>query len=97
MKSLRLSIILSAIMLAVTGLLITGLAQAESTDRLNQNFMSKRAYQTPIVNSAASQADSQWEGATYRPSATDDGVATQNNRHIKQLRINSFARRSFVG
>ncbi len=92
MKSLKSAVIVSAVLLSVSGL-----AFADSASRLNHNFMSKRAYQAPVVNSTASQADSQWEGATYRPSATDEGVATQNNRHIKQLRINSFARRSFVG
>jgi hypothetical protein len=98
MKSLRLSIILSAIMLAVTGVLVTGLAQAESTDRLNHNFMSKRAYQAPVEHRNANKADAEFEGATYRPAGVnDESVATQNTRKPKQLRINSFARRSFVG
>jgi hypothetical protein len=93
MKNLKLAIILSTVALSVSGL-----AQADATDRLNHNFMSKRAYQAPVDHSNANKAGAEFEGATYRPSdVNDESVATQNTRKPKQLRINSFARRSFVG
>jgi hypothetical protein len=93
MKSLRLSIILSAIMLAVTGVLVTGLAQAESTDRLNHNFMSKRAYQAPVENIKSTKADAEFEGATLVPE-DENSVEIKNARNLKQLRINSLSRRN---
>jgi len=94
MKSLKLAVIVSTLMLSVSGL-----AQAESNDRLNHNFMSKRAYQAPVEHSNANKPDAQFEGATYRPAdaSSEESVATQNTLKLKQLRINSFARRSFVG
>jgi hypothetical protein len=95
MKSLRLSIILSAIMLTVTGLLFTGLAHAESTDRLNHNFMSKRAYQAPLENNKSTKADAEFEGATL---VTEDEsiVENKNARNLKQLKINSLSRRPYM-
>jgi len=90
MKSLKLAVIVSAVMLSVSGL-----AQADNTERLNHNFMSKRAYQAPVENNNSTKADAEFEGATYRPA--DESVITQNTRNTKHLRINSFAKRSFVG
>ncbi len=93
MKNIKLAVIVSAVMLSVAGL-----ARADATDRLNHNFMSKRAYQAPVEHSNANKADAEFEGATYSPAdVNDESVATQNSRNLKQLRINSFARRSFAG
>jgi hypothetical protein len=95
MKSLRLSIILSAIMLAVTGVLVTGLAQAESTDRLNHNFMSKRAYHAPVENNKTTKADAEFEGATL-VQEDENSVEIKNAHNLKQLRINSLSRRPYM-
>jgi hypothetical protein len=94
MKSLKLAVIVSVVMLSVSSL-----AQADGTERLNHNFMSKRAYQAPVENNNANKAVEEFEGATFRPAETanEEGFTTQNKRILKQLRINSFARRSFVG
>jgi hypothetical protein len=93
MKNLKLAVIVSAVMLSVSGL-----AQADATNRLNHNFMSKRAYQAPVENNKTTKADTEFEGATYRPTdLNNESVVNQNTRKPKQLRINSFARRSFVG
>lgn len=93
MKSFKLAVIVSAVMLSVTGL-----AQADSANRLNHNFMSKRAYYAPLDFSKTNQADSQWEGATYRPAdaADENSMASNNVRNLKQLKINSFARRAYM-
>ncbi len=93
MKNLKLAVIVSAVMLS-----ISSLAQADVTNRLNHNFMSKRAYQAPVENIKTIKADTEFEGASYRPiNVNNESVVTQNPRKTKQLRINSFARRSFVG
>lgn len=91
MRSLKLAVIVSAVMFSVAGL-----AQADSvnnTNRLNHNFMSKRAYQAPVENNKTVQADAQWEGATLVP---ENDAVIKNERNLKQLKINSFARRSFI-
>jgi len=95
MKSLRLSIILSAIMLAVTGVLVTGLAQANGAERLNHNFMSKRAYQAPVENNKTTKADAEFEGATLVPE-DENSVENKNKRNLKQLKINSLSRRPYM-
>jgi hypothetical protein len=93
MKNLKLTVIVSAVILS-----LSGLAQADNTERLNHNFMSKRGYQAPVENNKSTKADAEFEGATYRPiDENNESVVTQNTRKPKQLRINSFARRSFVG
>ena len=90
MKNLKLAVIVSAVMLSVSGL-----AQADATNRLNHNFMSKRAYQAPIENNKATKADAQFEGATL-VSEDENSAAVKNERNLKQLKINSFARRSTI-
>lgn len=91
MKSLKLAVVVSAVMLS-----LAGVAQADSNDstnRLNHNFMSKRAYQAPVDNAIETKGDAQWEGATLVPK---DDTVNKNSRNPKQVKINSFARRSYV-
>ena len=99
MKKLNLAVILSAVMLSVAGL-----AQAESSmtnhkdnmNRLNHHFSSKRPYQAPVENNNATKLDEQWEGATLVPTE-ETSVESKNMRNLRQLRINSTARRSYMG
>jgi len=88
MKNLKLAVIVSAVMLSVSGL-----AQADATDRLNHNFMSKRAYQAPVENNKATKADAQFEGATLVPE-DENSFENKNARNLKQLKINSLGRRN---
>jgi len=88
MKNLKLAVIVSAVMLSVSGL-----AQADATNRLNHNFMSKRAYQAPGENNKATKADAQFEGATLVPE-DENSVENKNARNLKQLKINSLGRRN---
>jgi hypothetical protein len=88
MKNLKLAVIVSAVMLSVSGL-----AQADATNRLNHNFMSKRAYQAPVENNKATKADAQFEGATLVPE-DENSVENKNARNLKQLKINSLGRRN---
>lgn len=92
MKSTKLAIILSTVMLSVSSL-----AQADVTDRLNHQLMSKRAYHAPVENSNTNAANTPWEGATYRPGVLSEDAAEGKNLHnLKQLKINSLAKRSFM-
>lgn len=92
MKSTKLAIILSTVMLSVSSF-----AQADVSDRLNHQFMSKRAYHAPVENSKTNAADAPWEGATYRPAALSEDAAEVKNLHnLNQLKINSLAKRSFM-
>lgn len=93
MKSSKLAIILSAIMLSAASL-----AQAGDTDRLNHQFMSKRAFHAPVENSKTYAADAPWEGATYRPAVlgNEDAFADKNTRNLNQLKINSLSKRPFM-
>ena len=88
MKNLKLAVIVSAVMLSVSGL-----AQADNTDRLNHNFMSKRAYQAPVENNKTTKADAQFEGATLVPE-DENSFENKNARNLKQLKINSLGRRN---
>jgi hypothetical protein len=88
MKNLKLAVIVSAVMLSVSGL-----AQADATNRLNHNFMSKRAYQAPVENNKATKADAQFEGATLVPE-DENSFENKNARNLKQLKINSLGRRN---
>jgi hypothetical protein len=88
MKNLKLAVIVSAVMLSVSGL-----AQADATNRLNHNFMSKRAYQAPVENNKATKVDAQFEGATLVPE-DENSVENKNARNLKQLKINSLGRRN---
>ncbi len=90
MKSLKLAVIVSAVMLSVSGL-----AQADGTERLNHNFMSKRAYQAPVENNKSNKADEQFEGATLVP-ADENSAEVKNARNLKQLKINSLSRRPYM-
>jgi hypothetical protein len=90
MKSLKLAAVVSAVMLSVSSL-----AQADNTDRLNHNFMSKRAYQAPVENNKATKVYAEFEGATLVPE-DENSVAIKNERNLKQLKINSIARRSTI-
>jgi len=88
MKNLKLAVIVSAVMLSVSGL-----AQADATNRLNHNFMSKRAYQAPVENNKTNKADAQFEGATLVPE-DENSFENKNARNLKQLKINSLSRRN---
>jgi hypothetical protein len=88
MKNLKLAVIVSAVMLSVSGL-----AQADSTNRLNHNFMSKRAYQAPVENNKTTKADTEFEGATLVPE-DENSFENKNARNLKQLKINSLGRRN---
>jgi|GEM_PF-921871 hypothetical protein len=90
MKSLKLAVIVSAVMLSVSGL-----AQADNTERLNHNFMSKRAYQAPVENNNSTKADAEFEGATLVPE-DENSVENKNKRNLKQLKINSLSRRPYM-
>lgn len=92
MKSTKLAIILSTVMLSVSSL-----AQADVKDRLNLQFMSKRAYHAPVENSKTNSADAPWEGATYRPAVLSEDAAEGKNLHnLNQLKINSLSKRPFM-
>lgn len=90
MKSLKLAVIVSAVILSVSGL-----AQADNTERLNHNFMSKRAYQAPVENNKTNKADTEFEGATLVPE-DENSVENKNKRNLKQLKINSLSRRPYM-
>ena len=90
MKNLKLAVIVSAVMLSVSGL-----AQADNSERLNHNFMSKRAYQAPVENNKTTKADAQFEGATLVPQ-DENSVESKNARNLKQLKINSLSRRPYM-
>ena len=90
MKSLKLAVILSAVILSVSGL-----AQADNTERLNHNFMSKRGYHAPVENNKSTKADAEFEGATLVPE-DENSVESKNARNLKQLKINSLSRRSYM-
>jgi len=90
MKSLKLAVIVSAVMLSVAGL-----AQADSTNRLNHQFMSKRAYQAPVENNDANKVDENFEGATL-VTEDDNSVESKNARNLKQLKMNSLSRRTYM-
>ena len=90
MKNLKLAVIVSAVMLSVSGL-----AQADGTERLNHNFMSKRAYQAPVENNKTNKADAEFEGATLVPE-DENSVENKNKRNLKQLKINSLSRRPYM-
>jgi hypothetical protein len=88
MKNLKLAVIVSAVMLSVSGL-----AQADATNRLNHNFMSKRAYQAPVENNQTTKVDKEFEGATLVPE-DENSFENKNARNLKQLKINSLGRRN---
>ena len=88
MKNLKLAVIVSAVMLSVSGL-----AQADATNRLNHNFMSKRAYQAPVENNKTTKTDTEFEGATLVPE-DENSFENKNARNLKQLKINSLGRRN---
>ncbi len=88
MKNLKLAVIVSTVMLSVSGL-----AQADATNRLNHNFMSKRAYQAPVENNKSTKADAEFEGATLVPE-DENSFENKNARNLKQLKINSLGRRN---
>jgi len=90
MKSLKLAVIVSAVMLS-----LAGLAQADSTNRLNHQFMSKRAYQAPVENNESNKADEKFEGATL-VTEDENSVESKNARNLKQLKINSLSRRTYM-
>jgi len=90
MKSLKIAVILSAVILSVSGL-----AQADNTERLNHNFMSKRGYQAPVENNKSTKADEEFEGATLVPE-NENSFDSKNERNLKQLKINSLSRRPYM-
>ncbi len=90
MKNLKLAVTVSAVMLSVSGL-----ALADNIERLNHNFMSKRAYQAPVENNKSNKADEQFEGATLVPE-DENSVESKNARNLKQLKINSLSRRPYM-
>jgi len=90
MKSLKIAVILSAVILSVSGL-----AQADNTERLNHNFMSKRGYQAPVENNKSTKADAEFEGATLVPE-DENSFESKNERNLKKLKINSLSRRPYM-
>jgi hypothetical protein len=92
MKSINLAVIVTSVML-----LVSGFAQADSAyknDTTNHNFMSKRPYQAPLENKAYN-ADDKWEGTTLRAdeAVEDSAAVSKNNTTLKQLRLNSLGKR----
>ena len=88
MKVSNLVIAISAVVL-----LVSGAVQAQETykhNSHNQNFISKRAYFEPVVNSVEKGAD-EFEGATLE--RDEKGQAAIKNLHI--LRLNQLSKRSF--
>ena len=74
-------------------LLVSGAVQAQETYKHNphnQNFISKRAYFEPVVNSVEKGTD-EFEGATLE--RDEKGQAAVKNLHI--LRLNQLSKRSF--
>ena len=90
MKSLKIAVILSAVILSVSGQ-----AQADNTERLNHNFMSKRGYQAPVENNKSTKVDAEFEGATLVPE-DENSFDSKNERNLKQLKINSLSRRPYM-
>lgn len=94
MKSINLAVIVSSVML-----LVSGYAVAESA--YNKNFsnqnLSKRPYQAAPQDKVYG-ADDQWEGTTLRPEGVvDDGAAvSKNSSTLKQLRLNSLGKRPYM-
>jgi hypothetical protein len=93
MKNIKLAVVLSAVMLSVASL-----AQADTTNKLNHHFMSKRAYHAPVENSQKITADAPWEGATYRPAEAndEDALSAKGAQSLKQLNLHSLAKRSYM-
>jgi hypothetical protein len=91
MKSINLAVIVTSVML-----MVSGFAQADSAhknDATNHNFMSKRPYQAPLENKAYN-AEDKWEGTTLRDETVEDSAAVKkNSTTLKQLRLNSLGRR----
>ena len=88
MKVSNLVIAISAVVL-----LASGAVQAQETykhNTHNQNFISKRAYFEPVVNSVEKGTD-EFEGATFEDD--EKGQAAIKNLHI--LRLNQLSKRSF--
>ena len=88
MKVSNLVIAISAVFL-----LVSGAVQAQETykhNTHNQNFISKRAYFEPVVNSVEKGTD-EFEGATLE--RDEKGQAEVKNLHI--LRLNQLSKRSF--
>jgi len=88
MKVSNLVIAISAVFL-----LVSGAVQAQETykhNSHNQNFISKRAYFEPVVNSVEKGND-EFEGATLE--RDEKGQAAIKNLHI--LRLNQLSKRSF--
>jgi hypothetical protein len=109
MKSLKLAVIVSAVMLSVAGL-----AQAESAnvghedsansansvnsaDRVNKKFMSKRSKQldhhTPEKNAKSTKGDEHWEGAALKPEEGNSATSNNANNPKKQGKVKSLSRR----
>jgi hypothetical protein len=98
MKSLKLAVIVSAVMLSVAGLAqaeSSTLGHEESVNRLNHNFNSKRPYQAPVENNKTNKVDEQFEGATLVPE-DENSHEVKNERNLKQLRLHSLGRRPYM-
>jgi hypothetical protein len=97
MKSLKLAVIVSKVILGALMLSVAGLAQADA-NRLNQNFISKRAYQAPVENNKTNKVDEQFEGATSisEDASDENSTASKNERNLKQLRLHSLGRRPYM-
>ena len=80
MKSINLAVIVTSVML-----LVSGFAQAGSAYENNTT----NPYQAPLENKAYN-ADDKWEGTTLRDEAVEDSAAVKkNSTTLKQLRLNS--------
>lgn len=94
MNSLKLSVLLSTVLLTVTSIAQaeTNIDHEESANRLNHNFSSKRAYHAPVDLTNANKTEEQFEGATLVPN-DEDSVDSKKARHLKQLQMHSIGRR----
>jgi len=90
MKTMNLAVMVSAVVL-----LLSGLANAEDAYNKNvhnQNF-SKRAYAQPLPESAYQKADG-FEGATLvRGEVSEDGNAVDQKQHAQ--RLNNLSKRPY--
>lgn len=95
MKSLNLAVIVTSVMVAVSGMAQAG--SAHKNNATNHNFMSKRPYQAPLENKAY-KADDQWEGTTLRTDdvSNESGAVSKNTRNLDQLRLHSLGKRPYM-
>lgn len=94
MRNLNIAVIVSSVML-----MVSGVAMAEEVSKKsfsNQHFNGQRPYMKAPVQDSTYKADDQWEGATLVTDINPDETAT-SNAHAKhqQMRLNSLAKRAY--